>query len=108
MTGLAWIYPDKIRIKSTDLKVFFELSVTEPDNLPTDTDKHGDHQDQSVKLRSARLWLEWPDKDEVDWLIVLTMLKWKHWTFSGLTYLSRTFEETSFSRRGHATLRTFL
>jgi hypothetical protein len=29
-----------------------------------------DHQDQNVKLRSARLWLESPDKDEVDWLIV--------------------------------------
>jgi hypothetical protein len=29
-----------------------------------------DHQDQNVKLRSARLWLESPDRDEVDWLIV--------------------------------------
>jgi hypothetical protein len=29
-----------------------------------------DHQDQNVKLRSARLWLESPDKDDVDWLIV--------------------------------------
>jgi hypothetical protein len=29
-----------------------------------------DHQEQSVKLRSARLWLEWPDRDGVDWLIV--------------------------------------